>query len=188
MILGILSDSHGRLARTARALDGLRRCGATRLVHCGDIGTPEVLTQLVARDARFVWGNNDESDLALVAYAKNLRAVPGGVPLRLCEEGHEIAVFHGHEREFWRVLTAAEEGKSAVLESILGAARVVLFGHTHYPEERTMGGVRFINPGALHRAALFTVATLDLNTSALNFWTVRDERDDLEPYVRARKQ
>lgn len=186
MILGILSDSHGRLARTVRALEGLQRHGAAHVVHCGDIGTPEVLTQLVARHAHFVWGNNDEPDIALIAYARNLQAAPPGVPLRVRENGHEIAVFHGHEREFWRVLTAAEDGKTAVLQSIIGSARVVLFGHTHYPEDRTIGGVRFINPGALHRAAVFTVATLDLNTAALQFWVVRDDREDLEPYTRLR--
>lgn len=182
MILGILSDSHGRLARTVRALNCLARAGATAFVHCGDIGTPEVLTQLVAREARFVWGNNDEPDLALVAYAKNLNAAPASIPLRLSFDGQAVAVFHGHERSFWKLVTAAEDNESNAVRAIIGDARLVLFGHTHYAEDRTLGGIRFVNPGALHRASLFTVATYDFESASLRFWSLPEERDELLAY------
>lgn len=180
MLLGILSDSHGRLARTIRSLDGLSRLGATEFVHCGDIGTPEVLTQLTLRNAHFVWGNNDEPDLALLAYARNLGVAPASVPLRLTVAHREIAVFHGHERNFWRLLTAAEAGETNTVQSLIGPSDIVLFGHTHYAEDRPMNGVRFVNPGALHRASRYTVATLNPETDELRFWSVSDERDQLD--------
>ncbi|MBL8879896.1 MAG: metallophosphoesterase family protein [Phycisphaerales bacterium] len=170
------------MTRTVRALDGLSRLGATEFVHCGDLGTPEVLTQLAARGVPFVWGNNDEPDLALIAYARNMGVAPASVPLRLTLGQLHIAIFHGHEKTFWRLLTAAEGGDAASVHTLIGEASVVLFGHTHYAEDRTMGGVRFVNPGALHRASRFTVATLDIETNELRFWVVSDERDELQPY------
>ena len=55
MILGILSDTHGRAELTASALATLRSAGAQFFIHCGDLGGESVLDQLAEVQARFVW-------------------------------------------------------------------------------------------------------------------------------------
>ena len=48
----------------------------------------------------------------------------------------------------------------------------LLFGHSHHATDERDGVTRCINPGALSRAAQYTVALLDLETDALQFLTV----------------
>ena len=43
MILGILSDTHDRLARTERAVAALVAAGADALIHCGDLTGPDIV-------------------------------------------------------------------------------------------------------------------------------------------------
>jgi hypothetical protein len=43
----------------------------------------------------------------------------------------------------------------------------LLTGHSHSPSDVVVDGVRRINPGALYRADVFTVAVLDLTTGEL---------------------
>ena len=51
MILGILSDTHGHARRTAAAVRLLQQLGAEAFVHCGDVGSPDVLDELAGRRA-----------------------------------------------------------------------------------------------------------------------------------------
>jgi predicted phosphodiesterase len=55
VIVGILSDSHGRHERTARAVELLTTQGTEALIHCGDVGGEAVLEALAGRRAWFVW-------------------------------------------------------------------------------------------------------------------------------------
>jgi predicted phosphodiesterase len=48
----------------------------------------------------------------------------------------------------------------------------LLQGHTHVRADERVGTVRVINPGALHRAAQKTVATLDTETGEVKFLVV----------------
>jgi len=43
----------------------------------------------------------------------------------------------------------------------------VCHGHTHRLRDERVGDVRIINPGALHRAKMHTVAVLDTDTDVL---------------------
>lgn len=170
MILGILSDSHGRAARTAAALRLLRICGAETFIHCGDIGSPEVLDEFIGKDVHFVWGNNDDERGSIARYASSIGQTLPVPPRQLFLAGHKIVVFHGHERGFadlWRGLTGPAGAHSD--------AAYVLYGHSHVPADDRRGNTRFINPGALHRAAMFTVATLDLSADIVRHYEVRDD-------------
>ncbi|MEE8170129.1 MAG: metallophosphoesterase family protein [Phycisphaerae bacterium] len=156
MILGILSDSHGRAERTVRALTLLDEKGAAAFVHCGDIGGEDVLIALSGRTVWFVWGNCDYPDASMNRYVRSLGLpLPDATPLRIDLDGSRIAVFHGHEREIDRFDSTQVD--------------YVLHGHTHVPRDERIGQTRFINPGALHRAAEHTVATLDLSSDSLSF-------------------
>jgi len=161
MLVGIMSDSHGDAATTARAVALLELQGADRLVHCGDICGEAVLDELAGHDCDFVWGNCDVPTPALRRYVRALGlSCPDG-PLALELSGRRIGVFHGHEREF----------ESAVKD---GRYDYVLYGHTHRYADRRAGGCRLINPGALYRAHVKTVALLDLSTDRLVFVRLDD--------------
>jgi putative phosphoesterase len=179
MILGILSDTHGAQATTARALQVLRQAGAEAFVHCGDVGRADVLDELAGTRAWVVLGNTDGGNQDLLRYGTELglTMAPSG-PLRIELAGRVLAVFHGHERAFSRLMTGlADEG---AVPPDLARCDYVLHGHTHSPRDMRVGAagghgagsLRIINPGALHRAVEHTVATLDLQTDRLQFWRV----------------
>lgn len=171
MILGILSDSHGRWQRTRAAIRLLREQGATALVHCGDLCGDEVLEALAEMPAAFVWGNNDDDSFAAQRYAESLGLVPPReIPLRIDHDGKRIAVFHGHELAFEQMVRALRSG--AAQHGPESVPDYVLFGHSHAPHDERIGGMRLINPGALHRAARFTVCTLDLRTDTARWLDV----------------
>lgn len=185
MLLGILSDTHGHVARTTQALAVLDRLGAQALIHCGDVGGAPVLDLLVGRSAWFVWGNTDDPDPALARYANSLGVSgPGAAPpLHVSLAGRTIAVFHGHESNFATVRAAETRGDGAWLRDSFDDVDYVLHGHTHEAHDRRLGPVRIINPGAIYRASPPTVATLDLASDQLRFWRIDlDANDNPQPH------
>lgn len=159
MILGILSDTHGRVDAARKAIRILNACGAEFFIHCGDVGDG-VLPVLPERKTAFVFGNNDfdkhgfrdEAALYSIQCLENFG--------RLEFDGKRIAVTHGDDA---RVLREIRADMSIVY---------VFTGHTHLADDHREGATRWINPGALHRAHKKSVATLDLKTDLLTFHEV----------------
>ncbi|MFH1746266.1 MAG: metallophosphoesterase family protein [Planctomycetota bacterium] len=175
MIVGILSDSHGRGDITAAAIRVLREAGAEVFIHCGDIGGGGVLEQLAGLSAWFVWGNTDDPGPLLTGYVQSLGLpLPAEKPLKLILAGRVIVVFHGHEPGFRELADMALAGRVTALSAMTNGADYVLFGHTHIPFDERLGAARVINPGALHRTSTPSVATLDLHTDQVHFWRVKD--------------
>lgn len=160
MKIGILSDSHDRIQPLRRALQTLDAAGAEVFIHCGDVGGLDALAEFAGRRAWFVWGNTDDP---APAWRRPIEAWglpwPEG-PLDLQLDGKRIAVFHGHERDLHAVIDTAEHD-------------YLLYGHTHQKDDRRWGRMRAVNPGALHRVAVKTVALLDLETDDLRFIEIR---------------
>ena len=159
MLVGIMSDSHGDTVATAQAVELLIQHGAKKLFHCGDICGADVLSELAGHDSVFVWGNCDDFSSDLEAYVTTLGLPWPRPPIRIEIAGKRIAVCHGHEKDF-RV-APAEPG-----------VNYLFYGHTHRYADQHHGNCRLINPGALHRAAIKTVATLDLRSDELKFWRI----------------
>src|ERR1700754_735549 len=65
VLIGILSDTHGRADAMALAMQALRNGGAEFFIHCGDVGSEGVLDHLAGAPAAFVWGNTDWDRAAL---------------------------------------------------------------------------------------------------------------------------
>ncbi|MCC6580491.1 MAG: metallophosphoesterase family protein [Phycisphaeraceae bacterium] len=166
-IFGLLSDSHGRAATTRRAADLLIQRGAEQLIHLGDIGTLEVLDALLAHrpgtteqvPVHLVFGNVDWNTEELGQYARQLgfevRHPAGTLPLA---EG-ELAFMHGHDQ-------------AAAQQAIDRQARYLCRGHTHLVQDQMIGRTRMINPGALFRAAVYTVGLLDTSKDKLTILSV----------------
>ena len=173
MILGILSDTHGFRQRTASAIALLERVGAEAFVHCGDIGGEAVLDELAGRQAWLVPGNIDALNLTLMDYAESLELhISDTIPLRIELAGRTLAVYHGHEPHFNRLVHAIRDQDLADFASLTRGLDYVLYGHMHKPAEARLAHVRMISPGALERARPHTVATLDLAHDALEFWQI----------------
>lgn len=159
VILGILSDTHGRAATAAAAVERLTALGCGHFLHCGDVGD-DVLDLLPAGRSTFVFGNCDFDPTLLrcQADALGVECLETGGTLTL--DGVGVAVTHGDDRQKVRELLADP------------AVRYLFTGHTHVTHDRREGRVRWINPGALHRAARKTVATLDLKTDELKYYEI----------------
>ena len=152
MLIGILSDSHGRHGLVRQAMALFDRVGVEHVIHCGDIGGLKVFEELVGRPLTFVWGNTDHADDGLITFLTTVGIrIPTEIPTRLELDGKRFAVFHGFEPGFQ---TAAE-----TLE-----VDYILHGHTHVVRDELVHDRRVINPGALHHARRLTVATLDTKT------------------------
>ncbi len=156
MKIGILADSHDQVARTSQAVLLLTAEGAEALIHCGDYTTPDVISACAGLPGYFVWGNNDFDEPGL----RRAVRVIGGTCLEWGGEvalgGRRIAVTHGDsDREIRRLLTSDPD--------------YLVIGHWHRPTDERRGVTRWINPGALYRAAEWTVALLDLDTDDLRF-------------------
>lgn len=161
MRLGILSDTHDQVERTRAAIGRLRDAGAEALVHCDDLACPAVVELLAVLPSWFVFGNHDADIAPLLARTAEERGVTclgwGGT---VEFAGKRVGVVHGHMRSDVRRVSADEPD-------------YLLSGHSHIASDEVAGGVRRINPGALHRAEVFTVAVLDVESGALEFVRVK---------------
>lgn len=175
LLVGILSDSHGRHLAVRAAMALFDKLGVSHVIHCGDVGSPAVFDEMIGRPCTFVWGNMDFPEDGLLTYAQSLGLpIPQEVPVRLELGGKRFAVFHGHEPGFDTAIQAARKRCSprSSRASVL-TVDYILHGHTHVACDEKYNGKRVINPGALHRAARKTVATLDTETDQLTFHEIR---------------
>ena len=147
MLIGILSDSHGRAAMTRKAVTALRDGGAELLVHLGDFETEEVIDELVGLPARIVFGNCDD-ELDLTRHARAMGVAVDHPCGRIEVEGKSIGFTHGH---LGRHMTEALEAEVDYL----------LHGHTHRIRDERRGRTRILNPGALFRASRYTAMLLN---------------------------
>src|ERR1700676_4205889 len=59
MLLGIVSDTHGDMQRTRDAGRMLESLAVAQVLHCGDIGSEEIIPLFAAWPTHFVFGNFD---------------------------------------------------------------------------------------------------------------------------------
>jgi putative phosphoesterase len=157
MLVGILSDLHGRLDATQAAVELLRGRGAEYFVVCGDVGSPDVLERLRGLGGAVVAGNCDWDRPGLMRRCGELGLRWLDAVGFLDLDAKRLAVTHGDDVR--------------ILERVLSEGRCdyLLTGHTHVALDLRAGRTRIINPGALHRAKVRTVALLDPAADRLEF-------------------
>ncbi len=110
--------------------------GCDLIVHCGDVGSDEVLDALrEAGEVLCVQGNTDRG-------VPGLDELPDHAVVEV--EGVRIGAVHG-----WGALEDPTELLPVFHPTPVD---VVLFGHTHRRLARTEGGVFFLNPGAIRNS------------------------------------
>jgi putative phosphoesterase len=157
MKIGILSDTHNNAANTRDALAIFQAEGISRLVHCGDMTTGQIVMLFAGWDVTFVLGNGDLFVQELNTAAGLIGVQPPRPVASLTLDGLPVAVVHGHH-DLERLIRQQDH-------------RYVLHGHTHRRRDERIGSTRVINPGALggRRIEPRSVAVLDLATDTLRF-------------------
>ncbi len=159
MRVGIISDTHDWVQRTAGAVALLKAEGAEVLLHCGDLTTPEIVHACGLIPAYFVFGNCDDPQ-ALQESMASTGAQCLGWSGTISLGGRQFAITHSHlQGEIDRLALAEPE--------------FLLYGHSHRASDVQDGPTRWINPGALDRVSRCTVALLDLKDDSLRFLEVR---------------
>ena len=151
MRIGVLSDTHDHRANVGRMVELFNAAGVARVVHTGDITTPQTLELLSGLEAPLygVYGNNDLERERLAAASARLGFHFLEPPCTFEWAQRKILVTHDPEE-----LAPEDQASSDVL----------LHGHHHrYVSERVEGVLRF-NPGecAGHVQGLNSIGVLDL--------------------------
>ena len=164
MKIGLASDTHGNVRSLMAAMKVLADRGVQAVVHCGDIGSSSCLETLAEPGiaAYAVAGNIDgpDSDLEAAAHRCGVHFARDFVTVPIQAQQYLVAT-HGHRDHLLAELIAG------------GQFPYVCHGHTHRRRDERIGPVRVINPGALHRAAIYTVAVLDTETDHLETIEIR---------------
>lgn len=135
-LLGIISDTHGRISDDALAA----LSGADHIIHAGDIGSLAVLNELEAiAPVSAVLGNNDYA----VDYGPGVKDT-----VTVTIDG--VRVFASH---FPRDAERAADS---------GEYDLAIHGHTHVPRDEMRGECRVINPGGAFRPRGGSHRSLDL--------------------------
>ncbi len=139
MRIGIISDTHGLLRPEAVE----RLAGVDHIIHAGDIGRPDVISELRRiAPVTAVRGNIDRDEWA-AGYLQTELVKLGG---RFFYVLHNLAQLD--------------------LDPVAAGIDVVVSGHSHQPRIETVDGVVYLNPGSAgpRRFSLpIALATLDLS-------------------------
>jgi putative phosphoesterase len=122
MSIALISDTHGLLRPEVVE----RLAGAQRILHMGDVGDPEILAQLKEiAPLTAIRGNVDHGEWAT----------------RL-PETIEVEV-HGKRAYLIHNLAQLD------LDPSVAGIDLVLYGHTHRPDQHEEAGVHYVNPGSI---------------------------------------
>src|SRR5262245_57944064 len=120
------------------------------VLHCGDIGSIEVVELFGAWPAHFVFGNCDEDAAAFAAAIKRAGQTCHGLFGELEFDSVQVALLHSHERRRFREAIDGEK------------YQLVCYGHTHVAAIDRRGPTTVLNPGAIYRASPHSIAVVDL--------------------------
>lgn len=152
MRIGVISDTHGHTHNALNAVRLLEELNVEALLHCGDIGTPDIPPLFRAWPTHYVFGNCDGGWELLRSAIKE----SGGT---CWERGSEI------ELGGRRIGLIHSDDHYAFLEMIRsGKCDLVCYGHTHVAKQEQIGKTLVLNPGALYRANPHRFAVVDLAT------------------------
>jgi putative phosphoesterase len=121
MIIGVISDTHGRLLKPAR--EALK--GSDLIIHAGDVGSPEVIEALEEIATVYpVRGNTDRGRWAQA------------LPMTQMVEAGSKTFYVLHDIETLNI-----DPKGAGIDA-------VIYGHSHIPKKENRRGILYFNPGS----------------------------------------
>ena len=121
-LVGLISDTHGKLDGSVIELFE----GVDYIIHAGDVGSAGILWELeYVAPVHAVLGNNDSPYMLGASVKSSIETRIGGVSVFVT---HYPRVAH-----------------KVALEGLHG---LVVYGHTHIPQEDVIGGCHLVNPGS----------------------------------------
>jgi putative phosphoesterase len=120
------------------------------VIHCGDIGSVEIVRLFRAWPTHFVFGNVDVDENQLKEAIERSGQTCHGRLGTLEREGRRIAWLHSDDQRLFRQTIASQEYD------------LVCYGHTHVAEHHFEGRTLVLNPGALYRASKHSLAVVEL--------------------------
>jgi len=166
MKVGIISDTHGQVDLALSAAREFIYRGTEAVLHCGDIGSDMVLTEMAtlfqALEIRLyvVLGNCDMTE-RWDFYPEDIGVNVLGRFGELELAGKKIAIVHSDDEDAFA--HAATADKYDYLFS----------GHSHVRHDKKHRRTRLVNPGSAGRGMHPSCAVLDLVEDELEFFTVR---------------
>jgi hypothetical protein len=123
MKIGVISDTHNFLDERIPELFK----GVEHIIHAGDVGTTEILTEL--------------------AQIAPVTAVSGNTDMMLPLK--EVEVFELGRHKFLLQHIVQPNTPAVLLSDRVQRERpnAIVFGHTHKPFNQTIGGIWYFNPG-----------------------------------------
>lgn len=132
MLIGVMSDSHDNMPQIQKAVDVFNGRQVEHVIHAGDFGAPFTFRILKHLKGGFtgIYGNNDGEKLLLQKLSQG-RVFKQPHVFEL--DGKKIVVVHEHH----------------VVDALAASGHydVVVYGHTHEPDLRTVGKTLVVNPG-----------------------------------------
>ena len=156
MLIALLSDTHDSVANTQAALALLVPHRPAAYLHAGDLVSTSMLDLFIGLPFHFVFGNNEYDHAELRSRALALGLTCHGQQADLTLGPARICLTHGHDG---RLSRAARSGDFTY----------IIHGHTHVRRDERVGKTRIINPGAVQRASVRSVALLNVATDELRF-------------------
>lgn len=145
MKIGVLSDSH--VSSFAQLNDKIITALAEfdLIIHAGDFVAKDVLDGLKQLgEVKAVRGNMDLDEIKRILPEKELLEI----------EGRKIGIIHG-----W----GSPYGIDERVGNAFSAVDIIIYGHSHYPQNETKNGVLFFNPGQARNS--FGILTIGAEVS-----------------------
>ncbi len=160
MLIGVVSDTHGHVENTLRGVRMLETFAVEQVLHCGDIGSTDVVALFDAWPTHFVLGNVDgnEDELAAAICTHHQSFYGPFGELTLCEK--RVALLHSDDQRRFRETINSDDWD------------LVCYGHTHQSESHRVGKTMVLNPGALYRARQHSIAIVNLGTMEIEIVAV----------------
>ena len=157
--IGVVSDTHGHTTHAMAAVRMLESLDVQLVLHCGDIGTPEIVALFAPWPTHFVFGNTDHD--------RRNRKLRSKLPARPATTALVRSRSAGGKSPSCMATTpvALVDARNS------GRYDLVCYGHTHQAEQHRQGPTLVLNPGALYRANphSFALVTLsDLEATIIN--------------------
>jgi|YNPNPStandDraft_1061719.scaffolds.fasta_scaffold00167_1 putative phosphoesterase len=165
-LIGLISDTHNQQHNLQKAIEILRKEGASLIFHCGDLTDPELVAYFEDLRVIHVTGNADyaSGEIQRALLIQNPASFSGQWFSGEIE-GKPIAAIHGNDTQ--ALATLIQSGKYAY----------VFHGHTHARRDEWLNTTHVINPGALGgvRRETRSFALLDLVTGNNRFVFLEDD-------------
>lgn len=133
-MIGIISDTHDNIPNILKAVEIFKKNKVEFVIHCGDVVAPATIPYFSGLNMKFVFGNCDGDRTRIEEKCKEQGFEHHGRIIELKLKGKTIGVFHGDD--------------ILINDKMLRKGfDYYIHGHTHIPEDKTVGNTRILCPG-----------------------------------------